>query len=220
MKILIISLHADPSIAPGAEEGGGTHMYISELMNMFIIKQVEALIITRKASVGDEVFKYGTVKLIRLPIGPAKQWDKSNLENLESELNDFVLRTLNQEKFIPDIIHSVYWHSGRVGIHLSNIFNKPLIYTVISNGLRKQLNGYNVSEARCIEELRIFQKAQLIISICNEEKEDLIKLYGIDKQKIRVVGRGVDNIFLQEIYDEKGTLISNKPLNIIENESR
>lgn len=220
MKILVISLHADPAILPGAEEGGGTHMYISELMNMFIIKQVEALIITRKASLGKDVFEYGTVKLIRLSIGPARQWDKNNLENLESKLNESVLKTLSQEKFTPDIIHSVYWYSGRAGIHLSNIFNKPLIYTVISNGLRKKLNGYNVSNLRCKEELRIFQNAQLIISICEEEQEDLITLYGIDKRKIRVVGRGVDNIFLQDIYDKNGTLISNTPLNIIENDSR
>lgn len=220
MKILVVSIHADPSIAPGAEEGGGTHMYISELINMFIIKQVDALIITRKASKGKEVFTYGNVKLIRLPIGPSEQWDKNNLENLEGKLNESVLNVLNKEKFNPDVIHSVYWYSGRVGVYLSRKLNKPLIYTVISNGLRKRKNGFKVSDVRCIEELQIFKNAKLIISVCKEEEDDLIKLYGVEKQKIKVVGRGVDNIFLEEIYDEKGTLISNKPLKIIENDKR
>ncbi len=62
MKFLIITLHADPTINPGAEEGGGTHMYVNEIINLLIFKQIEALVITRKASPGEDFFEYGFSK--------------------------------------------------------------------------------------------------------------------------------------------------------------
>ncbi|UOY05387.1 glycosyltransferase [Muricauda sp. SCSIO 64092] len=214
MSILVLTLHADPTIQPGAEEGGGTHMYVNEVMNLLIYKQVPALFITRKASFGPALFEYDMVSLSRIKIGPEKQWDKTNLINLEKKINDLIESQITNRSFQPSLIHSIYWYSGRAAMHLSNKLEIPFIHTIISNGLRKRKSGYLVSSQQIEEEKRIFDNASLLISISNEEKNDVVKYYDVDPIKIRVIGRGVDNLFLSELYTENGTLIPRTKPNV------
>lgn len=207
MKLLIITIHADPTINPGAEEGGGTHMYINELINLLIYRQVNSLFITRKASIGEDLFDYNHVKVKRIKIGPEKQWSKNFLTKRENEINQLINESLRNLNFSPTLIHSVYWHSGRAAITLSDKLKIPLIHTIISNGKRKQITGYSVSKEQIETEQKIFNKASVLISVSNQEKQDLEQLYGINPEKIKVIGRGVDNLFLNSLYDSRGTLL-------------
>lgn len=208
MKLLVITLHADPTIHPGAEEGGGTHMYVNEIINLLIYRQVPSLFITRKASLGNDFFDYGCVKVKRIKLGPEEQWDKSNLEEREDEINRLIEQELIRYQFRPTLIHSIYWYSGRSAIWFSNMYSIPFIHTIISNGIRKESSGFNVSENQIIAEKEIFQKAATLISVSKQEKRDLEEHYNVESQKIKVIGRGVDNIFLNSLYDAKGALIA------------
>jgi glycosyltransferase involved in cell wall biosynthesis len=208
MKLLVITLHADPTIHPGAEEGGGTHMYINEVINLLIYKQVSSLIITRKASPGNDLFDYENVKIKRIKLGPKRQWNKNFLSAKETEINQLIKDELDSLNFNPTLIHSVYWYSGRSAITFSDKYKIPFIHTIISNGKRKQISGYDVSDVQIATEMEIFNKASVLISVSNQEKEDMVHLYGINPEKIKVIGRGVDNIFLNSLYDSKGTLIA------------
>ncbi len=87
-------------------------MYINELINLLIFKEVDSLFITRKASQGKDFFEYGPVKMKRIRIGPEAQWDKNNLDNLEEDIKDKINAELQLHRFIPDLIHSIYWHPG------------------------------------------------------------------------------------------------------------
>lgn len=214
MKILVITLHADPTIAPGAQEGGGTHMYINELMNLMIYKQVDSLFITRKASAGKDYFEYGPVKLKRILLGPEEPWDKNNLDDQEDEIRKLINSTLQLLSFKPDLIHSVYWHSGRAALFFSKQFNIPFIHTIISNGMKKQSKGFKVKPMRIETEFMIYNSAEALISISSQEKEELVNYYKIPGSKIKVIGRGVDNVFLKDIYDKNGTLLSKQIPNI------
>jgi D-inositol-3-phosphate glycosyltransferase len=215
MRILIITLHADPTIAPGAQEGGGTHMYINELINLLIFKKTEALFLTRKASSGMDLSEYGSVRLNRIKIGPEAPWDKGNLDSLEDEIKEKIAGELQIQSFVPDLIHSVYWHSGRAALHFSQVFQVPIIHTIISNGIRKLQTGFQISPERIAVEKKIFSAAQVLIAISQTEKADLMTYYGIPESKIKVIGRGVDNLFLKEIYDENGTLLPRQLPNLI-----
>jgi D-inositol-3-phosphate glycosyltransferase len=214
MKILVITLHADPTINPGAEGGGGTHLYINEIINLFIYKQVDALFITRKASKGKDYFKYGNVKIKGISLGPENYWDKNNFDNRGIEIQDIILNELQTLDFHPDLIHSIYWHSGRAAMYFSKIFKIPFIHTIISNGIRKKTSGYNVSNYRIRTEKSIYNKADILISITKQEKDDLENYYNISAEKIKVIGRGVDNIFLKTLYDKNGVLLAKDEPNI------
>lgn len=215
MKILIITLHADPTINPGSEEGGGTHMYVNEIINLLAYKQVESLVVTRKASHGNAFFEFGSVKLKRLSLGPEYYWDKQNLDDREEEIKHLIEKELTGFNFQPDLIHSIYWHSGRAGVFFSKKYNVPLIHTVISLGARKQQSGFDIPTQRIETEKRIFEHASTIISVSEQEKSDMISNYRIEPGKIKVIGRGVDNVFLKDLYDENGTLLPKSSLPVI-----
>ena len=50
MNLLMISLHADPTVPAGIGEGGGTHSYIRELLTYYSNENINVLLITRKCS--------------------------------------------------------------------------------------------------------------------------------------------------------------------------
>lgn len=47
--ILIITMHADPAMAPGYNEWGGTHVYMKELLDSFGERNIPCIMITRKS---------------------------------------------------------------------------------------------------------------------------------------------------------------------------
>ena len=206
MNLLIITLHADPSIHPGSGDGGGTQMYISELIDMLIHKDIKTLVITRKASPGNDIIQSGSVTIHRIHLGPEGHWDKNNLNDREEEIKLLIDNTLTEHKFNPTLIHSIYWHSGRAGLYFAGKMNIPLVHTVISNGKRKKLSGFTESNGQIETEQKIYTNANVIIVISEQEKKDIMDLYGINSEKIKVVGRGVDNLFLRDLFDKNGTL--------------
>lgn len=207
INLLVLTVHSDPTIHPGSIEGGGTNLYINELIDMVIFKKINTLLITRKASEGKNLFKYGKVKIVRTQLGPEAQWDKSNLDDLEEKIEELILIEIEKIKFKPDLIHSVYWYSGRAALKLSEKFGVPFVHTIISNGYRKKISGYGASLQRIETEKKIFEKASCLISVSNQEKSDLIKFYDITPEKIKVIGRGVDNVFIDTLFDKNGTLL-------------
>jgi glycosyltransferase involved in cell wall biosynthesis len=212
MNLLVLTIHSDPTIQPGSIEGGGTNLYINELIDMLIFKKINTLLITRKASEGKDLFKYGEVKIARIKLGPEAQWDKSNLDNLEVKIEELISIEIEKIKFKPDLIHSVYWYSGRAALKLSEKFGVPFVHTIISNGYRKKISGYGASALRIETEKKIFKKASCLISVSNQEKSDLIKFYDITPEKIKVIGRGVDNVFIDTLFDNDGTLLPKSEL--------
>ena len=210
MELLIITLHADPTIHPGSGDGGGTQMYINELIDMLIYKDIKALVITRKASPGKDTVQYGSVTICRIHLGPEGHWDKNNLNDREDEIKILINNTLKEQKFTPTLIHSIYWHSGRAALAFSQKLNIPFVHTVISNGKRKRLSGFTESNGQIETEEKIYTNTNVVIVISEQEKKDIINLYNIESKKIKVVGRGVDNLFLRDLYDEKGTLLAKK----------
>jgi len=208
MNLLIITLHADPSIHPGSGDGGGTHMYINELIDMLTYKDIKTLVITRKASPGADIIESGSVTTHRIHLGPEGHWDKNNLSDREEEIELLINNVLMEHKFIPTLIHSVYWYSGRAGLYFSKKMNIPVVHTVISNGKRKKISGFTESKGQIETEEKKYNNASIIIVISEQEKNDIVGLYGIDSEKVKVVGRGVDNLFLKDLFDEKGTLLA------------
>jgi D-inositol-3-phosphate glycosyltransferase len=177
MKLLLLTIHSDPTIHPGSMEGGGTNLYINELIDLLMFRNIEVLLITRKSSPGKDFIQYGSVNIVRIEIGPQGHWEKDNLIGLEELINVKVINQLEKYDFIPTLIHSVYWFSGRCANNLSKLYNIPYIHTIISNGKRKLNSGYKVNTEQITWEEKVFFDSDILISISEEEKDDLIRLY-------------------------------------------
>lgn len=135
-NLLIISLHADPSMPPGVGEWGGTHTYMRELLTELYDTDYNVILITRKVYPNEETVEQISpyCRILRLTLGTFENFDKRDLYELHEVTFLQVLDKLNELKFIPDIIHSVYWNSGHLAMRLSNLWNIPYVHSVISNG--------------------------------------------------------------------------------------
>jgi hypothetical protein len=88
---------------------------------------------------------------------------------------------------------------------LSDLTNTPFVHTVISNGMRRELEGATPGPSnRVAIEQKVFRKAAYIFSVSLEEKQDLISLYKIDPRRVVVVGRLVNEVFFRPAHTELG----------------
>ncbi|HET8799044.1 MAG TPA: glycosyltransferase [Thermoanaerobaculia bacterium] len=116
-----------------------------------------------------------------------------------------------------ELLHSVYWNSGRVALDLSREFGVRFVHTVISNGRRRVLVGAEEDgDRRTAVEQEVFEGAFRIFCICPAERDDLVSLYGIDPMKIMVIGRPVSIEFLVPPHDQLGTPLLLPPWNDVD----
>lgn len=202
-----MTLHADPSVPSGAGIGGGTHAYLRELMVGLALQRRRVILMTRRPSPNLPAHERITAlsHVFRIQVGPLGEMDKRKLNDHHEE-SLAGARTILSSIHPVRVIHSVYWHSGRVAMDLSAELGIPYVHTVISNGRRRELEGAAGNHPeRIVVETEIFKRAFSILSVSRCEKRDLVELYRIDPQKIIVVGRPVDDAFRQLPYDEIGT---------------
>lgn len=204
--VAIISLHADPATPPGASEGGGTHSYIRELMIGLTRHEWNVTVLTRWAN--HELPQHEVIssqaRIVRLQIGHVGPLDKRRLSNLHPVSLAAARAALSKVSNLQ-LIHSVYWNSGRVAMELSTELGINFVHTVISNGWRRQHHGlFDQPDSRLETEARIFASAFSIFCVSNQERKDLVDHYHVDPAKVFVVGRPVSKVFEHPCHDELG----------------
>lgn len=207
IRVLMVSLHADPDSAAGIGEGGGTHLYVRELMTELPRLGVQLTIVTRSADTSLPTFRHinENVKLYRVKIGPKGPLDKRWLDAHHEETVERILSVIDLIDSQLDLLHSIYWNSGKAVHAISIKTGIPYVHTVISNGIRRRIEGGSESFGVREEIERIvFQGASKIFCICRQEKADLVNLYGINEDKIVVVGRPIAKSFWSPAHDEFG----------------
>lgn len=203
--VALITLHADPATPSGAAGGGGTHAYVREVMVRFAGVESRLTVLTRWADpeLPEQDSVSSNIRLVRLRVGPVAPLDKREIAKLHvvsvAAANAALLGSG------VDLIHSVYWDSGRVALELSPVLRCSFVHTVISNGWRRLAEGALDQPLDRIEiERQVFLAAFAIFCISGEERRDLIEHYGVDQRKIVVVGRPVHPAFQEPCRDEWG----------------
>jgi len=113
----------------------------------------------------------------------------SLLKTLSTNIN------MNLDDVEADIIHCHTWYSHFSGILAKILYRKPLIITAHSleplrPWKREQLgNGYDLSS--WIERTAI-EMADAIVAVSEETKEDLLKYFNLDENKVKVIYNGID----------------------------
>lgn len=204
--LALITLHADPATPSGTAEGGGTHSYVRELMLGLPKKGWNLTVLTRWADprLPEHEMVSSHVRIVRLRINGVGQLDKRLLDDLH-EVSLTAARTAIADETRVDLLHSVYWNSGRVAMNLSDQLGLPFVHTVISNGWRRLYQGRQDQSGDRLEiERQVFESAFAIFCIARQERADLVEHYGIDTHKIVVVGRPVAFSFRHPCHDERG----------------
>jgi glycosyltransferase involved in cell wall biosynthesis len=205
--LILITLHADPATPSGTAEGGGTHSYVRELMVGLAKTNWSLTVLTRWADsrLPEREMVSPSVRIVRLRINGVGPIDKRLLDDLhEVSLTEARAILVTEPKV--DLLHSVYWNSGRVAMDLSDQFGLPFVHTVISNGWRRWHQGAQDQPPSRLEiEKQVFASAFAIFCVSGQERADLVEHYAVDPNKIVVVGRPVAFSFQHPCRDEWGT---------------
>jgi len=205
--ILLITMHADPAMPPGYDEWGGTNTYMKELMDCFGKLNINCLVITRK-SLPDlpDVEKYNSnCKVYRLLNGEPEPLSKLMLRNYHQHNLKEIQAIVEQQETIPQVIHSVYWNSGRLALELSQYYGIKFVHSVISNARGRSYRGaIEPLPDRQLFEQEIYDAAHKILCVSTDEKNDLVKFYNISQDKLLVAGQYIDEAFINPAHDENG----------------
>jgi glycosyltransferase involved in cell wall biosynthesis len=200
-KILFLCLDLDYTDNLGDIHSGAGNLYVGECLQILKDKNIRTLVIirnnsTEKASEEQD----GSITIRRICIGEIEKRNKEFLWERQQESIIKIEKVIEELQFKPDVIHAFYWYSGVVGCYLKE--KNPtikLLYSIISLGKVKHAWQGTLSshdEAREYWETKIFEFSNHILSVSQQEMENVVSLYGITSEKITVIGRGVDvNLF-------------------------
>lgn len=205
--ILIITIHADPAMPPGYGEWGGTHTYMRELLDDLDENGINCILVTRRVFPElPSMEQYRPhCKIYRLENGSVAPIDKTLLQNYHTKNFEAISKIIAEQGGPPAAIHSVYWNSGRLGMELAKIYRVPFVHSVISNARGRIARGAVESvPARASYEQSIYDAANWILCVSEDEKNDLIQFYHIDAGKLIVAGQYIHPSFISPARDENG----------------
>jgi len=135
-------------------------------------------------------------RVIHVPAGPERPYPKHQVYNHLPEFVAGVLAQAGADGITYDLIHSHYWLSGWAARELRGQWNTPIVHMFHTLGRLKNavVRGSQAQEPprRIRVEGEIVRFADRIIAATPVEEKQLVRLYGADPGRIRVIPPGVD----------------------------
>ena len=136
-------------------------------------------------------------RVIHVPAGPERPYNKHRVYEHLSEFVEGTLEQADRDGIAYDVLHSHYWLSGEAARRLRQVWKLPIVHMAHTLGKMKNL----VAEKRPREretkrrvevETQIAGLVDALIAATPAEENQLVELYGADRDKIRVISPGVD----------------------------
>lgn len=195
----MLSAHTSPLEQPGSGDAGGMNVYVLELARRLAQRGVEVEVFTRSTSRHQppEVEAAPGVVVRHVTAGPFEGLTK---DDLPSQLCGFVRDVLRAEVEAGphhyDLVHSHYWLSGQVGTVAAERWDVPLVHTMHTMAKVKNAHLADGDRAepigRVVGEEEIVRIADRLVANTEEERRELLDLYGADPARVDVVHPGVD----------------------------
>ncbi|MFQ5878664.1 MAG: glycosyltransferase [Dehalococcoidia bacterium] len=194
-RVAVISVHTSPMASPGGHKAGGMNVYVRELAREMGGRGYAVDVFTRRDGDMPQVVEMGGgVRVVHLEAGG------ESLANPE-EAYLFLPRFLRSLLCFQEaaglqyhLVHSHYWLSGWVGQMLARRWRAP--HVTMFHTLGEAKNQARISEResprRIKAEHRVAQTADRIVCASRDERNLLVRLYGVPAGCIRVVPCGVD----------------------------
>jgi D-inositol-3-phosphate glycosyltransferase len=203
-RVAVFSLHTSPSDQPGSGDSGGMNVYISSVAERLAEQGIQVDIYTRRSeAAGQEIEELAPgARVIEVEAGPAGEVAKEALPGVLPEFLGGVLEHAaadpgNAHGHAPyDVVHSHYWLSGWVGEHAKRIWGVPHVATFHTLGEVKNAvlppGDDPEPPVRLAGERRVVRSADRIVAPTPVEADELVELYGAERDRIRVIPPGVD----------------------------
>jgi len=190
----VISLHTSPLTQPGAGDSGGMNVYIRELVSSLTQAGVHCDVFVRRWSADLEpvVEVEPGFRVIHVPAGDV-DLTKEELPAIVDEFTDWMRAWLVENPV--DVVHANYWLSGVVGHKLKHELGLPLVTTFHTLARVKAELGDAEPGERIVAEAHVVACSDVLIANAEEERRQLVELYGADEDRIEIVAPGVDRAF-------------------------
>jgi D-inositol-3-phosphate glycosyltransferase len=194
-------MHTSPLAQAGTGDGGGMNVYIRELCAGLARRGVRCEVFTRAEDSAQPavVAVEPGFRVHHVPAGPLAPVAKEELLALVPTWTDAVsavLDKLEAEGCRVDAVHANYWLSGVAGHRLKHEREIPLVSTFHTLD-RVKADPSPVEQAlsatRQHAELETVGCSDLLLASCDVEAEQLVSLYGADRDRIEIVAPGVDH---------------------------
>ncbi len=208
-RIAMLSVHTCPMAALGGKETGGMNVYVRELSRELGVQGLIVDIYTRSQDLahGHVRHLWPNVRVIHLPAGPEKPYNKNLVYNHLPQFVAGLRRFAAAEGISYDLVHSHYWLSGWVARELARERRLPTAHMFHTLGLMKNSVARSEAEkepsSRIQVEHEIMDSANKIVAASPLDKAQMVELYGADPHKIVVISPGVDlDLFHPIPHDE------------------
>jgi len=199
-KIAMLSVHTCPLAVLGGKEAGGMNVYVRELGKELGRRGLEVDIFTRSQN-PITTFTHNlseSVRIIHLPAGPLRPYDKNqiyqHLPEFVENVRRFQLQDAPNRSY--DIVHGHYWLSGWAGLMLRKKWRVPVVQMFHTLAHLKNDIARTEDEReplfRAEREAEIIQHVDRVVAATPVEKAQLHWRYGADPEKIETIPCGVD----------------------------
>jgi D-inositol-3-phosphate glycosyltransferase len=136
-------------------------------------------------------------RVIHVPAGPEQPYDKHRVYDHLPEFVDGVLAQAAADGVQYKVLHSHYWLSGEAARRLRRRWDVPIVHMAHTLGKMKNLVAEKRPEERETDqrvavEADVADFADALIASTPAEENQLVELYGADRNKIHVISPGVD----------------------------
>lgn len=196
LRIAMISEHASPLAALGGVDAGGQNVYVAHVARCLAAMGHQVDVLTRRddPALPTAADMRPGLRVLHVQAGPATAVPK---EELLPHMPAFArtARQLFRHSVPYDVVHANFFMSGLVGLKLKEWLGTPLVVTFHALGLvRREHQGAadGFPEQRIAIEKRLVRRADRVVAECPQDRDDLLRLYGGDDERIRMVPCGVD----------------------------
>jgi len=198
LRIAMLSVHTCPLATLGGKETGGMNVYVRDLSRELGWRGFAVDVFTRAQDpkfVGMRPLGENA-RVIHIPAGPLAYYDKNLIFHHLPEFIEGVTKFTQRAGISYDIIHSHYWLSGLVAKELRALWGAPIAQMFHTLGHMKNRVARRAEERET--EIRLKAEGEIVgfsdrlVAASPLEKEQMVRLYGADPEKIEVIPCGVD----------------------------
>ncbi|PAW93873.1 glycosyl transferase family 1 [Mucilaginibacter sp. MD40] len=194
-RIAMISDHASPLANLGGVDTGGQNVYVAQLAKQLATQGYLVDVFTRKddSSLPSVVNWVSGVRVINIEAGPVANVPKEELLPHMKAFKANMLKFIRHEEIEYTLVHANFFMSALVAMGIKEQLGIPFVVTFHALGHVRR-NHQNDADKFPVERLDIEENAvkmaDHIIAECPQDKEDLIKYYNANEDKISVVPCG------------------------------
>ncbi len=199
-RIAMISVHTSPLATLGGKETGGMNVYVRDLSRELCRRGIYVDVYTRSQdpSLPRVLALADRGRVINVPAGPEKPYNKNRVFNYLDEFVAGVLAQAEQDNIKYDLIYSHYWLSGLASAALRRVWDIPfaqMFHTLaeMKNRVAQSPDQFEPNQ-RLNCEGEVMRRADRLVAATPLEKNQMTWLYGAEPEKISISPPGVDPV--------------------------